>query len=225
MNIYYGNSPIHLCFLLVEHHLRCHNSHSEDFTYSLESDNFHTLASISRLFSEDSFAPLRLPPDDLFKNYADAEDDNLAAIVCKDLSKVTDFRRSRNIFGNLEKKISTERMKEQDTAATVNPGAPEILLGDSVFALNNYEAIVLRLSKVSKKSIFVAIASLEFGAPQTGWCRDQAASEVEFLELDVRSLYRFCRATSKIKECFLVGKHCNFCEICTKQRLPLYFGW
>lgn len=214
-----------LCGVMVEHHLRNHPSHSEERTGGFESDNFHTLTSIFHLFSEDPCAPLSLPLDDLFSNFPAVEDDTLATIACKSLGRVTDFRHSRNMYGNFERKVFTAYMKQQGSAARVEPGASEILLGDSVFALNNYEVIVPRLSKVSRTFILVAIASLEYGEPWTGSRRNQAASEVEFLNLDIRSLYRFCRVASKILKCLLVGKHCKSCEICTKQRLPLYFGW
>ncbi|PVH84309.1 HET-domain-containing protein [Cadophora sp. DSE1049] len=203
--IEYGELPLHLCYTALTHQLRDHDSHFLKFTESTpdgKAELFNIIKAIFDLF-EDSSIATGFPTEDLFTNSCTYG--SVAKLIGRNVGNIA---LEWNDSTQVEKQFIVDSDRSEGICTRESSG---IKIGDSVFALNSNDVLILRPSSPPRRIQLVGKGSLRNALPL--YNASGKMPDLDFLFLDIKSLRTLCRVSGPDAKYLLVGIACFTCSI------------
>ncbi|KAK0103316.1 hypothetical protein ONS95_005346 [Cadophora gregata] len=206
----YGALPMQICYSVMTHQLRDHHSHFLKFTDSSpdgKAELFNIVKAVFDLF-EDSSATPRFLLDNAFTD--SCAKGTVARLVGRKVGRIS---------LPLDGKIKVEKVFsiiQSTNSGTCPEECSELQKGDSVFALNSHDILILRSSDRSKELQLIGSGTLRKSLPL--YDASGRMPDLDFLFMDVESLRMLCRVSPTGAKYLLVGETCYGCLDCSKSR-------
>ncbi|KAH7397989.1 hypothetical protein BKA64DRAFT_55397 [Cadophora sp. MPI-SDFR-AT-0126] len=199
-----------LCYKALTHQLQDHHSHFLKFTDSTpdgKAELFNIVKAVFDLFEDFSVATHFLIGNILVDSCASESVTKLIGRRVGGISLPSDEQTQAEkqfaIDGNANQGICTTEISElQD--------------GDSIFALNSNDILILRPLDRSTKKKLIGMGTLKNAVPL--YESNGRTPEFDSLYLDIESLRMLCRVSSTDAKYLLVGEACFACSECSTSR-------